>query len=945
MPSIYGGGSGGKSIYGGGGGGSAYVTAPRKKKDKGKSVGGFLGKLGGDIAEAAIGLGPGLYSAGKAAGSDVYGDFRHPGRIVGAVKDPIGTVSRRETYKDVLRPVGQSYKQTYGPAVRGEWGKFLDNLYEDPLGPILDVATVGLGGAGAAGRISGSASKLERLEYRSARAIAEGKGPTAKGKVLSRNLLTRAGQKGIHKGLNRLDPETRVVGELARYGRAVGKDAKRAQLGKRLKSVPYSRAWGKLKTEERVVLNLFRRGLRPEEAIALARREGKEPGVEGALRNPKVQKAYEQPSKRLQRAYEEGKKLSETLTEMRVAGGLKKDSAVERPWLHARLASGADFDGDILVGGKSIDELREQFKQEGRPEPFYAPDKMVQESAPSFARTGGGVGVPKAPGTLKQNRGVLAKTGQLALDPDSLGPEFLRQVKFEHFSDIHDELIGGARRIPAGAGLPQGYQYLRRSTRERISHTEKNVGEFRRDLEELIPDPEDVGESVLSEGFVTRHVDDAATDEQGFRLAIPESVARRAAGEFTKANRAIKYVLDKPTVVWRAIVLGYRPGFLVNNVVGNNLLYAIRQAGAEGMVSYLHAVQTAKGPAAVGRLLRDPKTRNKIDQDFMAQYFPEQVQGTFGQTQRARFQNPRLERASRAAGTGIIPATQAVSEGMLRRAAVEAELRRSPEVRSAYRELRKKGPEKASFREASEKALAENEPLRDFVSQRVNDTLGDYLSLSAAERGAIRSLAPFYAWYRAIAKITVKLPRDMPARTAVFARLGQIGSEDTKRILGELPSYLRGAIPIGSSDGDAQTILRTQGLNPFVTPIKTAEGLSIALPSSIRSSRAKRELLGMLNVYIVEAAYSLATGALPPWLREQAELYESRDLPLGDQGFIVNVGQRVGSETPPARLARGSRPSKLYPERDRGDDLVNFLGLPTGRLSKREARKRARRGD
>src|SRR5207247_2612862 len=152
----------------------------------------------------------------------------------------------------------------------------------------------------------------------------------------------------------------------------------------------------------------------------------------------------------------------------------------------------------------------------------------------------------------------------------------------------------------------------------------------------------------------------------GDRLIVPEGLARSAAGEFTNSGRAIKLLLERPTQVWRSLVLGLRVGFLTNNLVGNHVLLALRFAGPAGLRAYLNAIRTAKGPAAVERLLRDPATRDVITPEFVKQHFPEQAE-TFGSTQVPKITSPRLRKLHRATKLGIVPATQSVAEGMLRR--------------------------------------------------------------------------------------------------------------------------------------------------------------------------------------------------------------------------------------------------------------------------------------
>src|SRR4029077_17550152 len=76
---------------------------------------------------------------------------------------------------------------------------------------------------------------------------------------------------------------------------------------------------------------------------------------------------------------------------------------------------------------------------------------------------------------------------------------------------------------------------------------------------------------------------------------------------------------------------------------------------------------------------------------------------------------------------------------------------------------------------------------------------------------------PFYSWYRAIATTTYHLAADTPLRANILGQLGRIGEEQSDTALGEVPSFLRGAIPLGEGPQGTKRVLATQGLNPYAT--------------------------------------------------------------------------------------------------------------------------------
>jgi hypothetical protein len=101
---------------------------------------GLLGNLGGDIVDVAKNIVPGIYQGAKAFVHDVG---------TGETILKHGHLNpKSELEKKIVAPTIKSYKNTYGPG----GGSFWENFYKHPLGPILDVATVASGGAGAVAR-------------------------------------------------------------------------------------------------------------------------------------------------------------------------------------------------------------------------------------------------------------------------------------------------------------------------------------------------------------------------------------------------------------------------------------------------------------------------------------------------------------------------------------------------------------------------------------------------------------------------------------------------------------------------------------------------------------------------------------------------------------------------------------------------------------------------
>lgn len=577
-----------------------------------------------------------------------------------------------------------------------------------------------------------------------------------------------------------------------------------------------------------------------------------------------------------------------------------------------------------LVGGLSVDELRAEVRASGRPEPFYLPDTPASGRGlrrPYLGGEAGGRLTPeRALADIHQSEQALFKTGMLALHPDVLSPAYLRAVRHDYYRDLHEQARAAAVPIEKGAGLPAGYRWLREVRGQRIPATETAAGEHLAELERTFPDTTEYEPLTVKAGEPEARV---ALDDQGRRLAVSQRFADDLAGEFRRASVATRLLVSRPLQVWRALVLSLRVAWLENNVLGNSLLFALRFAGPDGLKAFVGMIGQTKGAAAVRKLLGDTETRNHLTAADIAELYPEHLRGTFIGTQLPRL-GGRAGRIASSAATAplrVLPAIDRATEQALRRAAVETVLRGSSEVQTLYRAM---PAQTRSWRRAMRQA-SRNPKLRRLVVREVNDALGDFLSLAPTERNALRNVVPFYAWYREITRIAVKLPLDAPGRTLIATRLAQVADEQNSEQLGPLPSYLRGVVPLGPPHGNEQRVLALQNANPFETLAQLAAATG-GLIGAGNPERGGQQLVGLVSPFIttpadyaVMASHGQATGGLGPAYRD----------------FAANL--------PEARLAVNP-PSRLYPSRTRRDLITQFLGSPVKDVSLPQARFYAREG-
>lgn len=872
-------------------------TGGRQETDTGS----FLSNLASDVQDTVVGFVPG---------------------VVETVRNPIKTG----------KAIGESYAHTYGPLVRGDVGEFAQRVHEHPLGPLLDLATIVTLGGGAATKLGLASTPLKQIELRSARALVrDGKIGTTEavraaqkltvkgvkdqpdtiaGKALSRNPVIRKRQELVDRLMKSLPADTPLLGEFARYGRELSKLKRKDAMRLERKLLPYQRSYRSLKGPERSAYDLLVRYPLPRllDKQIEAWRAGDEVGqaFAEAVSNPKVRAFYDQPTERMLKVRAEAEGAGALMAEVL---GLDPEVVSQRPFLQMRMASGGDFKGgDVLEGGDSVEALRAELDAAGRPHPIYDPDTAAITPSPFSASraAGGGKARPQRIGETRQSHGVLAQLGQLALGLDTLTPAFMRTMRYSLYKDLYEGLLASAVRVPKdGARLADGYEWVRqprgKSGSETIPYTTKTRGQHLDDLVDDLPDVEDV--AAYKDAFTTKSNDGTLAEENGHYLMVPSKTARQTVGEFTRSGRVLYWLIEKPTKIWRALVLNLRPAWLVNNIVGNHLLVAMRYFGPRLLDSYARSVrEIGKADSAFVKLVEE--------------HFPEQAGGTFIDTQLPAA--GKTGRVAKVVGGGLAPADRA-TEAALRRTAIRSELKRSPEVKARLREMR---GEKDRFEKAAQLALDENPGLAREISDGVNKALGDFLSLSSFERTYVRSLFPFYAWYKAITKIVIDLPLESPMRADLLVKLGEVGAEGQDP---EYPSSLRGLIGIGEPGADGrERVFDTSRPNPYTTVTQLGENVAGSVnPFGAGIARA---LLGPSKydqVTVGQAARGAVSG-------------------FKDAGYAglpqVRLLEALGVNMPGYTLSKGSPDKPTLYDRGAREELLRFLGVAGGRISPERAR-------
>lgn len=882
----------------------------------------LVGNFGKDVGNTAIGVLPGAYDLGKAAVLDE--------------RDMLQGKNAHRTL-DILKGVGKGYENYYGHNLFG-------HLYQHPLQPVLDVLTaadVGLGAGSKIAKVTAPESGLAKLGERgttvtrSPRNIATGKGPVTK-ELTSTRPLVHLRQNAAARVRARF-PEGRttkltvagrpvkvplVGGELKRSGKLIQAEATHTALKRTTALDAYTKAVKRLSADEWTALHIRAMDIHPDDLAKLWKGTPNE-----AALTPKVRELSLHPSNRMVRAEPEFREISAQGARLyRQTGKLTAETEAARPGKTKAQAA------EVL--GRPVKEITG--------EPYYFPHTTgpVPYASPLEAR-GGGRGPQQRLGSTKENKGVLALAGKLHLRSDVLGPEFLRRVTRIKYEEIHNALRRGAVRITRaqleehhGGKLPNGWEYLREKPSTRIPFDLRGEGEKPVPIDKLIPNPDDLRESPLSEGFSTTDAARAHTDSKGGYYIVPKATVKAATGEFTRSSKAM-YVFNKyPMKFWRAVVLGLRVGFLTNNLVGNSIMYAVKVGGNGALRDLFGAIVESHGRDTALRILKNPATPPGLRADLYREFFPEQVHGTFGRTQSpatspAHIAGQKIAEGARTV-TGALPRlTSKVAEEYPRRALIRNAIRRSPEFKRVYSQLPR---QTRSFETAARKLLEGKggKQYQRYISKQVNQALGDYLNLSRFEREVMRNTFPFYSWYRAITVTTAHLAADTPLRANILGQLGQLGKQQSDADLAQLgglagtvaeklpvPSFLEGAIGLGHGPDGTVRAVSTQGLNPYAT-----------LGQIIRGSTTDLGALG-LN--------PLVQGALDTYANKKTS-------GISPGALAAKTLEDIIAGLPPSQLVAPRKPSKLYPTRDRTTTGLSFLGVPIKEYNPQVAAQQAKQG-
>ena len=180
------------------------------------------------------------------------------------------------------------------------------------------------------------------------------------------------------------------------------------------------------------------------------------------------------------------------------------------------------------------------------------------------------------------------------------------------------------------------------------------------------------------------------------------------------------------------------------------------------------------------------------------------------------------------------------------------------------------------------KYIENNEPLKAEVLKNVNETLGDYISMTPVERRVLRKAIPFYSWFRTITRYTLSLAETNPIRADLVNKIATVFYEENTN----LPEYQQGATKteFNSNITGKPLLINYEHSIPFSTFGDTADNpVSLFNPLITRPIEAMTGNRFFMNRPLVSPNYENQFGGGYKDLNKMNEGEYIQELPIGER--------------------------------------------------------------
>jgi hypothetical protein len=513
-------------------------------------------------------------------------------------------------------------------------------------------------------------------------------------------------------------------------------------------------------------------------------------------------------------------------------------SVFERTYLPLRIKNGAkweivDANGEQLgdfVGGASAEELHIQRMRDHKMAPIYFPHIDVRRMHWSDMLTAHSrIGARKsaAPKYALRNKGDLFAAD--FYEKDMLKAYSNRAGKALRYRDtlaiVQEFTDRFARRIEDVTDLnPETEQLF--APDGMLAFFNAKIGV----TDQLLADIGDAldldpAEMLANEGFarvmgkLQKQV--LSVTKRGVKLyAMP----KHAVDQFERLFRVsgletpARLFFDQPMKVWRSLVLTGSPRWIVNNAIGNQLFLKM-QGGRltdvlrQAMPGFRNMINELFPDPATQRAVQTSFTQIESDHVMHLGYAANNPIGAAEMKVAEKWAKSRWTKLPRKYSEWIKRINNAV-ENAYRNAGYITALERQTGQRLTQDVARRFWLSKQKLDSMAARGIDPATAAR--ALDEVNYFFNDYTRLGHLERQVIRRyIAPFYSFYKHVAKLALTYPINYAGRATVFRAMTQLAN-DMERDGGPRPEFLSGAVALfPGGDPGSMIFSGAAGPNPF----------------------------------------------------------------------------------------------------------------------------------
>jgi hypothetical protein len=909
--------------FGGGSGGFTFAGKTSSPKHSGghsilaKILGapaGFVTHLGSDVKDAVVGLPTGMATL-----------VEHPERA--------GKAIARQTWHD------------WSPLIEGHPIKFAQQTYEHPLAPLLDVATVFSAGAGVAAKL-GKVAETAGAEGRLVKAAAS-----------------------LGKPSSRMVKDTHAVteGRVARpplpkaYGRSAGANLRRSLANRALLHMePHLPAWFKQTAREGRLydrlhtIDAAHRVAATNLQINAFMRAGKavsDPSMQHIIQ-PEILSHNYWNLRRFAHEIDANAQIPDNYRYVKELTSKNKDSmfavkldANGNPLMLDRRLSPEQFGQDFLTKSRS----EAAFTKGGKKVlivPRHDAENLAREGANStkFLRTLAHkpvvlwkrVNVGYAPRVITNNAVGNWMMHAMRTSGDGGTRGIIDAIKYAHgnraamkaFKEMHSSIARGEVRPlepistlkPVSESMPPVPHGFVRMYRGEGSAPSIDMSDPVARANAALHSQPQAGRWFSPDRKYAETYPRGASKEQLLYVDVPHDVLERP---------SVSQIKGREHILPREHAEQARP--VINPVPHEHASAASSMSPAEAAAKFtalahpaitadpdIAAIEKAFGKRAADAVKHPP--------DWQRQFFSDELGSVFSNVLDDNGKGSKLLRQ------GFYPVVHRVADEPVRVAALYQFMRNAPEVKSFL--TTHPG---VKLDEAIQSVLKKNPAkLRERAVQHVRSIAGDYTTMGKYER-LTQNIVPFYLWDKHIAKHFANMVSEKPGRVVAMQQTSRMGNEEAKKLLGALPSFMEGALPLslfGMHEHNQRTpLLMTSGLNPYHTIGELAQFATSATTRHDPASGADAaSQLSPLLTGLVEqiSGHKIGTQAPPDTHGGVLPSVLANTATGTSYGTLI---KRLIEGTPqPKRNAQGKTKPFLY-QKTAGETLEGLFGFPMKNVS------------